>query len=86
MASYRISFKKSAEKDLRKIDKKEIPKVVATIDGLSEDPFPQGSRKLVGSNSTHRIRVGDYRVIYFVSKEAEEIVIQRIAHRKDVYK
>lgn len=85
MGLYKISLKKSVDKDLRKIDKKEIPKVLQVIESLEQDPFPIGSRKLVGSNYTYRVRVGDYRVVYFVASQAKEIVIQRVAHRKEVY-
>ena len=85
MGSYRVSLKKSVEKDFRKIDKTEVPKILGAIEALTEDPFPMGSRKLVGSNFTYRIRVGDYRVVYFVSTQAQEIVIQRVGHRKEVY-
>lgn len=85
MGSYKVSLKKSVEKDIRKIDKKEIARILEAIDALGEDPFPTGSRKLVGSNYTYRIRVGDYRVVYFVSTQANEILIQRVGHRKEVY-
>jgi len=85
MGSYKLSFKKSVEKDLRRIDRKEIPKILSAVEMLQEDPFPHGSRKLVGSDNTYRIRIGDYRAIYFVAQDIREVVVQRIAHRKDVY-
>ncbi len=86
MACYKISLKRSVEKDLRKIDKSLIPKIVSTIENLAENPFPIGSRRLVGSNHTHRFRIGDYRIVYFIDSASQEIEIQRIRHRKDVYK
>ena len=86
MASYKIFFKRSAEKELRKIDKSQIRVILSAIDNLAEDPFPPSSRKLVGSQHTYRLRVGDYRVVYLVDGELIEIQIQRIKHRKDVYR
>lgn len=32
-----------------------------------------------------KLRVGDYRVIYFFDKELEQITVQQIGHRKDIY-
>lgn len=86
MASYRVSIKRSAEKELRKVDRAWIPKLVAVIQELPEAPFPIGHKKLVGSQHTYRIRVGDYRVVYMVHELANEVVVQRIQHRKDVYR
>jgi len=86
MASYKISFKKSAEKDLRKIDKNEISRIVSAIEVLENMPVPPSSRKLVGSNLSYRLRVGDYRVVYLLRDEIREIEIQKIRHRKDVYR
>ncbi len=48
-------------------------------------PTPPGSRKLIGSEHTYRIRVGDYRVIYDVQGSNLVIEIIRVGHRKDVY-
>lgn len=86
MGSYKILFKKSAEKDLRRIDKKQIPRIVSAIQELAENPLPTASRKLVGSNKSYRLRVGDYRVIYLLLNEENTIEIQKIRHRKEAYK
>lgn len=66
MGSYRVRLKRSAEKDLRRIDKSRIPSIIAAIEDLENNPRPVGCRKLVGSDSSYRIRIGDYRVVYLV--------------------
>ena len=86
MGFYNISFKKSAEKELRSLDKKLIPRVLNSIEDLSDDPMPSGCRKLVGSEMTYRIRIGDYRVIYLLDHDASRIEIQKIAHRREIYR
>ncbi|ADJ29344.1 type II toxin-antitoxin system RelE family toxin [Nitrosococcus watsonii] len=63
MASYRIEWKQSARKELRKLTKTIIPKVLEAVAALAENPYPGGSIKLRGSEHTYRIRVGNYRVI-----------------------
>ena len=63
MASCRIEWKRSAERDLRGIDREQIPRIIAAVDRLARSPTSAGSRKLVGSEHVYRIRGGDYRVI-----------------------
>jgi mRNA interferase RelE/StbE len=86
MASYEIQWKHSAEKDLRGIDRQFITRLLEAIDSLSDDPFPSQHRKLYGSESSYRIRIGDYRVIYQVDLEKKIIVIYHVRHRKDIYR
>ncbi len=86
MVSYRIEWKKSAIKELRKIKKEIIPKVIEVVTGLADNPYPSGSRKLKGSMSTYRIRVGDYRVVYVVRSDIVVIEIIRVGHRKEIYR
>ncbi|MGE9296303.1 MAG: type II toxin-antitoxin system RelE family toxin [Puniceicoccales bacterium] len=86
MGSYSVQFKRSAEKDLRKIDRTFLPAIVSKVQLLATDPRPPGARKLQGSERSYRIRIGDYRVVYAVEDEIRVISIERIAHRKDVYR
>ncbi len=86
MASYRIEWKSSAQKELRKLPSDIISKIVAEVESLGETPFPPGYRKLVGSEQTWRIRIGNYRVIYNVLPSILIIEVVRVAHRKDVYR
>ena len=86
MASFRIEWRKSIKKDLRKLPPQEIPRAVAAVELLADDPFPHGVEKLSGSEHAYRIRVGDYRIVYEVFVDAKLIEIQRVRHRKDVYR
>ena len=86
MGLFKIYTKNSFEHDLRKIDKKFIPKILEAIESPSEDPFPEQSRKMKGSESSYRLRVGDYRVIYQVDTSNKIVTIYHTRHRKDVYK
>lgn len=86
MASYKIEWKNSAYKELQKLPRPTIVKVVAAVSDLANDPFPHGVKKLVGSEYTYRIRIGDYRVVYEVFENKLIIEIVRVRHRKDVYR
>ena len=86
MASFDLQWRKSTSKDLRRIPREAVPRIVAAAAKLAEEPLPHGSEKLTGSEHTYRIRVGDYRVVYELLRNAKIVEIQRVRHRKDVYR
>ncbi len=86
MDSYQIEWKRSAQKELRKLPAEMIQQIIAAVDALSENPFPPDCRKLTGSEQTWRIRIGNYRIIYNVFSSTLVIEIVRVAHRKDAYR
>ena len=86
MDSYKIVWKSSAKKELKRLEKKAISKIIQAVEMLPNNPYPQGSRKIVGSSSSYRIRVGDYRIIYNIQSLVLVIEIIRVGHRREVYK
>ena len=86
MASYEIQWKHSAEKDLRVIGRQFISRILESINSLSGNPFPPQHRKLQGAESSYRIRIGNYRVIYQADIENKAVVIYHVRHRKDIYR
>lgn len=85
MASYNVIFKPSVEKDLRSLPKAIIARVMSGVEGLKSNPFPRQATKLAGTERLHRLRVGDYRVIYEVDVQALRITVHYIRHRREVY-
>ncbi|MGL5872095.1 MAG: type II toxin-antitoxin system RelE family toxin [Xenococcaceae cyanobacterium] len=55
MACYKIEWKKSAQKELRKLPKEIISKIIQKVEALAQDQYPEGSRKLTDSKSTYRL-------------------------------
>lgn len=86
MASFEILWRSSTKKDLRSLPPHEAARIVAAVVKLADEPFPHPVQKLSGAEHTHRIRLGDYRVVYEVLVEQKAIVIQRVRHRRDVYR
>ena len=84
--AFRIEWKKSTKKDVRKLPPSEVNRILSAVEELADNPFPHGSEKLAGSECAYRIRVGDYRVVYEVVPAAKLVEIQRVRHRKDVYR
>lgn len=85
MGVYKIFFKKSVEKDLNRIGKNELKKIIARITALADNPRPPGCEKLTGLER-YRIRQGRYRILYSIQDYELTIWVVKVAHRKDVYK
>jgi mRNA interferase RelE/StbE len=85
MALYKVEWKRSAVKELRNFPRNAVERILKTVAQLSENPYPIGVRKLVGSEHTYRIREGDYRVIYTITVSSLIVEVIRVGHRKDVY-
>ena len=64
MAFYKIEWKNSAVKELRRLPKRLVAKIISATEELTENPFPAGSRKIIGAKHTYRIRMGDYRIVF----------------------
>ena len=85
MAKYKIVFKRSVAKDLRKIEKKDIERIMTTIGKLADDPRGTGCTKL-SSLERYRTRVGLYRIIYEVQDTKLVVQVVKVGHRSSVYK
>jgi mRNA interferase RelE/StbE len=84
--SYKIAIAKKAFKELAALPAKINVQIVKAVDDLKEEPRPPGCKKLKGeSENIWRIRVGDYRILYFIEDIIRIIEIRRIGHRKDIY-
>jgi len=80
----RILYKKSVYRDLKRIDKAIVRRIMDDVEAdLADDPFQNAALK--GQfEGLRRHRVGEYRVIYSII--GEDVYILKIAHRKDVYR
>ena len=86
MASFKIDFKPSVEKDLRHLPAEIISRSMEKIAELEFEPFPPQSIKVSGSERLHRLRVGDYRIIYEVDTKEKVVTIHYIRPRSIVYR
>lgn len=86
MASYNVTPKPSVEKDLRPLPKPLVVRILKQIESLKQDPFPRQAVKLEGGEKLYRIRVGDYRIVYGVDKDAKQVTVHYVGHRREVYR
>jgi mRNA interferase RelE/StbE len=85
MERYSVLIRESAAKELWRLPKKDLCRVVERIRGLASDPRPQGCEKL-SAQERYRIRQGDYRVVYSIDNDDRTVEVVRIGHRGEVYR
>ncbi len=81
---YKIEYKKSVLKDFKHIDKKQLKRIINNIEKKLKHN-PQSGKALAGEfKGLFSLRIGAYRVIYTILEK--DIVILRVAHRKESYR
>jgi len=83
MQTYRIEFRKHAEKFLNSRPLKERQRLLSEIAKL---PYAKDVKKMVGYANRYRLRVGDFRVIYEIHNDVLLIIVLEIGNRGDIYK
>ena len=82
--SFKIAFKNSVARDLKKISNDQVNKILKRIEEELPDKaetFPTLAGKFSG---LRKFRVGDYRVIYSII--GDTALILRISHRREAYR
>lgn len=83
---YRVLLERAAEKDLSRLSTEIHDRIIAAIQSLAHHPRPSGCRKLTGSKNDWRIRVGDYRLVYEIADAIRIVRVNRVRHRREVYR
>ena len=82
--AYRILYKKSVQRDLKKLGNVEAKKVILNLEkelSKKADSYPVLKGQFAG---LRKYRFSDYRVIYALLDD--EVLVLRIGHRKEIYK
>jgi mRNA interferase RelE/StbE len=85
VAVYSLFFKESVQKDLERIPKKDLRRILSRIKSLASEPRPQGCEKLTGQDR-YRLRQGGYRIVYAIQDEQRTVTVVKVGHRKDIYR
>ncbi|MCG6877571.1 MAG: type II toxin-antitoxin system RelE/ParE family toxin [Deltaproteobacteria bacterium] len=85
MAEYEIFFKESVWKDIRKVPKGNLKKIMTRIEKLADNPRPFGCEKLTGEE-LYRVRQGNYRIVYLIQDNELTVWVIKVGHRKDIYR
>ena len=82
--AFNIVYKKSVQRDLKKLPKAEADRILNEIEqelSKNADTYPVLKGQFTG---LRKYRIGDYRVIYAIL--GDDCLVLRIGHRKEVYK
>lgn len=85
MGNYKVLIKPSAVREIESVPKKDRLRIVRKIQALSDNPRPAGCEKLSGEEK-FRLRQGVYRVVYSIEDGAREVLVVKVAHRREVYR
>jgi mRNA interferase RelE/StbE len=72
-----VRFERSTEKFVLKLkDKTLIKRILRKIEELKEEPFPSEAVRVeeYKKDKVFRVRVGDYRILYYVDYEKSLII------------
>lgn len=84
--TYEVYLERRALDDIQRLPKSYADEAAARIRSLKCVPRPPGCRKIVGTHSDWRIRLGDYRIIYEIDDTARRINVMRVRHRREAYR
>jgi mRNA interferase RelE/StbE len=85
MAVYSITILPSViNKDLAKLSKKDVHKIMHRIDQLADDPRPIWSKKL-SNREEYRARQGNHRILYVIEERIKIVQVTKVGHRKNIY-
>lgn len=82
---FNVVLTRNGEKDLKKLPQEIQKRIIKKLEFFSsqEDPLAFSKPLVNIPPATHRFRVGDHRIAFYV--EGETIYIERIRHRREVY-
>lgn len=86
MPGYKITFARSARKELQALPIDVGERVLVKVESLAENARPAGCKKLSGGMNLWRLRVGQYRIIYKIDDNSRLVDVVVVRHRRDVYR
>jgi len=78
-----VEIDSKALKDLTKIHKQEVKKILSKIELLEDYPNISNIKKLTNFEPPYRLRVGDYRILFDIKDDV--ITVYRVKHRSKSY-
>ena len=82
---YTVEFRPAVLKSLKRLPRRDLVRIKKKIEELASNLPDPNKTKMKGDNSFHKVRSGDYRIIYEIQNDRLVILLVKIGHRKDVY-
>ena len=84
--AYSVSLAPAADRQFRKLPILIQQRLKPHIDSLAAVPRPRRTKKMEGEAHLYRLKVGDYRIVYYVWDSEHEILVAKVGHRRKVYR
>jgi mRNA-degrading endonuclease RelE of RelBE toxin-antitoxin system len=83
----KLIYTTSALKALRKVPGKDAAALMATLAEIAAEPFtPHPRARKLTDHPGFRSRQGDWRAVYRIDRATEEMIVETVGHRSEVYK
>ncbi len=86
----KTTFRKSFLRDLKKIKSRPLRELVQEaieqVEAAAQLQQVASLKRMSGTSTFYRIRIGDYRVVYAINDRARTIIVERVGHRRDIYR
>ena len=85
--AFSILFDPQPAKFVKKLDNEAKERINGKLLNLQDNPFPSEVERVEGykGEKIFRVRVGDYRILYFVRYGSNQIYVAKIDKRSRVY-
>lgn len=84
--AYKIEWDLRAYKELKDINNKDAVNILNAVSRLNEDPRKEGKHLEGKFKGKFRIRVGDFRIIYWIKDEEKTVYVISVGHRNNIYR
>jgi mRNA interferase RelE/StbE len=84
--AYTVEFRPSVWKNVKNIPKKDLVKIKSKIEEIHSDLPDPATTRMSGNSDFHKVRCGNYRIVYEIHEDSLVILVVKVGHRKDVYR
>ena len=78
---YKVLISARAQKELSDVPANDYSKIKDKIISIDQNPRPSGVTKLEGC--LHRVRVGNWRILYDIYDSKKEVLVLRVLRRSE---
>ncbi|MBX6423911.1 type II toxin-antitoxin system RelE/ParE family toxin [Thermosulfurimonas sp. F29] len=84
---FKVVVHKRAASYLKRLPKDQKERLKKALQDLGHNPFQSGVKAMVGEwRGYYRLRIGSFRVIFWLDRKARTIYVDYIGPRGDIYK
>jgi len=83
---FEIKLDNQPKKFLKNCEDVLFDRITAALKNLRQNPVPHDAKHIVGyALSTFRVRIGKWRILYWINYSTNIVVVVLIEHRERVY-